>query len=68
MTGGQYFRATSAESLERIYEEIDQLEKTEIEEIGYFEYTELFDRFLLGALALLLAEVLMTNSWMMRLP
>ncbi|MCA9403524.1 MAG: VWA domain-containing protein [Candidatus Omnitrophica bacterium] len=67
-TNGKYYRATDTAQLRKIYEEIDQLEKTEIEEIGYFEYTELFDRFLLGALALLLAEVLVTNSWMMRLP
>ena len=67
-TNGKYYRATDTDELRKIYEEIDQLEKTEIEEIGSFEYTELFDRFLLGALALLLAEVLMTNSWMMRLP
>lgn len=67
-TNGRYYRATDTDELRKIYEEIDQLEKTEIEEIGYFEYTELFDRFLLGAMALLLAEVLLTNSWMMRLP
>ncbi|HET7361556.1 MAG TPA: VWA domain-containing protein, partial [Salinimicrobium sp.] len=34
-TGGQYFRATNNQKLEAIYEEINQLEKTEIEEIEY---------------------------------
>jgi Ca-activated chloride channel family protein len=40
MTGGQYFRATSAESLERIYAEIDRLEKTEIDFSVFNRYSE----------------------------
>lgn len=67
-TNGKYYRATDTEELQKIYEEIDQLEKTEIEEIGFFEYTELFDRFLLAAVALLILEVLLANTWLMRLP
>ncbi len=31
MTGGKYFRATSAKALEKIYQDIDRLEKTKIE-------------------------------------
>jgi len=47
MTGGKYFRATSAESLERIYAEIDQLEKTEIEVTTLKRYNEEFHHFAL---------------------
>jgi Ca-activated chloride channel family protein len=40
ITGGRYFRATSAEALERIYGEIDRMEKSEAETTQYVEYTE----------------------------
>lgn len=51
-TGGKYYRATSNKSLENIYDEIDQLEKTKIEVSSYKRYAELF--FPLAALAILL--------------
>ena len=41
-TGGQYFRATDNRSLEEIYEEINKLEKTEIEEFKYYNYQEIY--------------------------
>src|SRR5690606_36428362 len=54
-TGGKYYRATDNEKLEEIYEEIDSLEKTEIEE---FQFTNVEERFrpflLLGGLFLVL--------------
>lgn len=37
-TGSQYFRATDTESLKKIYKEIDALEKTTIEEMGFRIY------------------------------
>ena len=40
-TGGKYFRATSSESLVRIYEEIDLLEKTNVEASHYVDYREM---------------------------
>ncbi|NNF42380.1 MAG: VWA domain-containing protein [Phycisphaerales bacterium] len=40
-TGGQYFRATDADSLEAVYGRIDELERTEIERTQYRTYTEL---------------------------
>ncbi len=40
ITGGRYFRATSAEALEGIYKEIDQLEKSEAETVEYVQYEE----------------------------
>ncbi|MEM9991197.1 MAG: VWA domain-containing protein, partial [Bacteroidota bacterium] len=42
MTGGKYFRATTAEGLQRIYDEIDRLEKTEIEVTTVRRYSEEF--------------------------
>ena len=61
-TGGLYFRATNNETLKNIYSEIDRLEKSEINEIKYYNYTELFARFLLPALILLLAEIILRRT------
>jgi len=68
MTGGEYFRATDTESLWGIYKEIDKLEKTEIEEIGYMHYNELFSIFLFPALCLVLIEMILSNTFMRRIP
>ena len=57
-TGGQYFRATDNEKLEAIYKEINQLEKTEIEEFKYYNYEELFRPLVLLALGLFAMEML----------
>lgn len=40
-TGGQYYRATDTESLEKIYNEIDQLEKSRVEAKHFVDYREL---------------------------
>ncbi|MBZ9730271.1 VWA domain-containing protein [Salegentibacter sp. JZCK2] len=58
-TGGKYFRATNNETLEEIYEEIDSLEKSEIEEFRYYNYSEKFRPYALLALGLLLFEVIL---------
>lgn len=56
LTGGKYFRATNNKSLANIYDEIDKLEKTEID-IAYFnDYSEEFLFFALIALTLLVLE------------
>lgn len=52
LTGGQYFRATRTEELQEVYMQIDELERTEIEEIIYTDYEDLYPRFLLPALLL----------------
>lgn len=56
-TDGKYFRATSNTKLKEIYEEINKLETTEIEEMKYYNYDEKYRPFLLAALGLLLVEV-----------
>lgn len=58
-TGGKYFRATNNEKLEEIYEEIDALEKTEIEEFKFYNYEEKFRPLILLAGFLLIFEVLL---------
>jgi Ca-activated chloride channel family protein len=38
MTGGKYFRATSNSSLEEVYDEINQLEKSDVKVSKLFNY------------------------------
>lgn len=61
-TGGEYFRATDNQSLEEIYNQIDKLEKTEINEIKYYNYTELFDKYLSWALILIALELILSRT------
>ena len=61
-TGGLYFRATDNKKLEEIYDEINKLEKTEIEEFKYYNYNEKFRPLVLLALGLLFIEWLMRNT------
>jgi len=51
-TGGKYFRATDENMLVNIYDEIDELEKTEIQVKEYTQYKELFGWLLIPALML----------------
>ncbi|MFT4832083.1 MAG: Ca-activated chloride channel family protein [Psychroserpens sp.] len=62
VTGGQYFRATNNSKLEAIYDEINKLEKTEVEEFKYYKYEEKFRSFILLAGVLLLVEWLLRNT------
>jgi Ca-activated chloride channel family protein len=59
-TGGEFFRATDPESLRRIFDRIDQLEKSEIKLAAYRRYRELFPNVLAAAAALVAAAAL---SW-----
>jgi Ca-activated chloride channel family protein len=57
-TNGKYFRATDKQKLKNIYEEIDQLEKTELEVQEYHKYSERFYGFaFIGGLLFLLELV-----------
>jgi Ca-activated chloride channel family protein len=67
-TGGRYFRAEDTTALESIYEEIDEMEKTEIKTSTYMEYDEQYRRFLVPALVLLLLEVLLLGTRFRKLP
>ena len=56
-TGGKYFRATDNRKLEEIYEEINKLEKTEVEEIKYSDIDEKYRPFALLAFVLISLEI-----------
>jgi Ca-activated chloride channel family protein len=66
ITGGKYFRATSNESLENVYEEINLLEKSDNKASKLYNYQEFFRYFLWFALGVLLLDALL-RWWMYRL-
>ena len=66
-TNGKYFRATNNNSLESIYKEIDELEKTEIDVTRVKRYSEKFHPFAKWALALLLIPLLLNLTFLKKL-
>ena len=61
-TGGLYFRATDNEKLKEIYQEINKLEKTEVEEFKYSNATEKFRVFALNSFVLIFVEWLLRTT------
>lgn len=59
ITGGKYYRATSGEKLEEVYNEINHLEKSEINSSKTYNYEEYFRFFLWIALGVLLFDALL---------
>lgn len=67
-TGGEYFRATDTQSLKKIFDKIDKLEKSKIEIQQFQKKTEKFFPFALLALALFVTEVCLRYLIFKRLP
>lgn len=67
-TDGEYFRATSVESLERIYSQIDQLEKSKVEVTVMKRYSEAFHPFVFWGLLLLVLEALLRYTVLRTIP
>ena len=61
-TGGKYFRATSNQKLDEVYQEIDQLERSKIEVTEFRRLHEEFYPLVAWALALLLIEFLLRKT------
>lgn len=62
MTGGKYFRATSNQKLDEVYQEIDKLERSKIEVTEFRRLHEEFHPLVAWALALLLLEFLLRKT------
>lgn len=62
ITGGKYFRATDTKKLEEIYEEINQLEKTKIDEQKFVNSDDKFHVFALLAFALLALNFILQKT------
>lgn len=67
-TGGRFYKATSPDSLARIYEEIDRMEKTRFSRQMTMEYEPVQGPFLLAGLAFLLAALLLRGTIHRELP
>lgn len=61
-TNGKYFRATNNEKLEEIYDEINKLEKTEVEESKFYNYEEKYRPLVILAGLLFLIEIILRNT------
>ena len=61
-TNAKYFRATSNTKLKQIYDEINKMEKTEIEEFKYYNYNEMYRFWVLLAGLFLLIELFLRFS------
>jgi Ca-activated chloride channel family protein len=68
LTDGQYFRATDTESLRKIYQAIDALEKTKIEQSGFKEYRQLFPWIVWIGLAIFLSEIILSRTVFLKVP
>ena len=68
LTGGKYFRATDTEGLRQVYDEIDALEKSEVEVQVFTRYQELAAWVLIPAVMLLLLEALLGSTVLRRVP
>ncbi|MBK1831434.1 VWA domain-containing protein [Verrucomicrobiaceae bacterium R5-34] len=61
-TGGIFRTAHDMDSLQAVYEEINELEKTKVQEVEFMEYDEAFAHFAVAALLLLLLRYLLTST------
>ena len=68
MTGGRYFRASDEAALKNIYDQIDQLEKTEIEVNVFKRYSEEFRFFFVIGLMLILLEIILRFTILRTIP
>ncbi len=67
-TNGQYFHATDNTALQKIYQSINQLEKSKIEVTSYNRYTEKFAPLVIAALFYLLIEILLRYTIFKKFP
>ncbi len=68
ITDGEYFRATDSNELMKIYDRIDELEKTTIETKTFTNYTDKFFLFIFPGLILLVLELCLGESLLRKIP
>ncbi|MFN2189947.1 MAG: vWA domain-containing protein [Candidatus Promineifilaceae bacterium] len=67
-TGGKYYRAEDTAGLKAIYDEINELEKSQVEVQVFNQYHELFAFLLIPALLILALETILRNTAFVTLP
>ena len=68
ITGGQYFRAEDTAGLSAIYDEINEMEKSQVEIQVFNQYTELAALFLIPALLIFLLEFIARKTIFKTIP
>jgi len=68
VTNGKHFRARDEESLERIYAEIDELERTEVEERRFVHWGELAHCWLVAAFVCVGLQTLLDATRLRKIP
>jgi len=68
MTGARYFRATDAEALNRIFKQIDELEKTPVTVTRYTDFDEWYRPLLVIGLAAIVLELALSSTIVVRVP
>lgn len=67
-TGGAYFPATNPKALSDVYDRINRLEKTKVQQMHFYRYDELAGWLLIPAIGLLVLEGALANSIFRRAP
>ena len=67
-TGGKFYRASTGSALEKIFSEIDRLEKTKVDINKYTKYTELYFPYLAIAVVLYILSYLLSQTILRRVP
>ena len=68
MTSAKYYRADSSATLNKICDDIDRLEKTDVEVKKYTQFQELFPWVIVSGMGVLLLEVILNQTLWRRLP
>lgn len=67
-TGGKYYNAATTGALRQVYEEIDQLERSEIHATRFYRWDEKFQPLALAAALLVVLEVILSQTVFRRIP
>lgn len=67
-TGGVFYQAGSNQKLQKIYADIDKLEKTKLKTLNYDRRYEAYQLFGLAAFVCFLLEIILRLTWLRRIP
>ena len=67
-TKGRYFAAEDAEGLRKVMQEIDKLEKTNLQQPTYIDYKELYKFYLAGGIIFVLIGYVLENTICLSIP
>ena len=68
ITGGHYCRAEDTQGLRAVYDEINNMEKSQVEVQVYNQYHELAGLLLVPAVLIFLAELVLRNTTFRKIP